>query len=82
VTAQAEPNEVVVEFSDSGPGMADRARLRSVLHHQANREGHRSRPQRQLRRSAGSSGQITCRNKKDGGAVFTLRFPLASHAAT
>jgi K+-sensing histidine kinase KdpD len=27
-------------------------------------------------------GQITCHNKKEGGAVFTMRFPVASRVAT
>jgi len=83
VTAHGEPNEVVVEFSDSGPGMTDPERVFDPFY--------TTKPIGKgtglgLSASYGvvqdHQGQINCRNKKDGGAVFTLRFPLASHAAT
>jgi signal transduction histidine kinase len=83
VTANCEGNEVIVEFSDSGPGMTDPERVFDPFY--------TTKPIGKgtglgLSASYGvvqdHQGQITCRNKKEGGAVFTLRFPLASRAAT
>ncbi len=83
VTAHPQENEVVVEFSDSGPGMADPERVFDPFY--------TTKPIGKgtglgLSASYGvvqdHQGQITCRNKKEGGAVFTLRFPVASRAVT
>jgi signal transduction histidine kinase len=82
VTAHAEGNEVVVEFSDSGPGMTNPERVFDPFY--------TTKPIGKgtglgLSASYGvvqdHQGQITCCNKKEGGAVFTLRFPIASRAA-
>jgi signal transduction histidine kinase len=83
VTANCEGNEVIVEFSDSGPGMTDPERVFDPFY--------TTKPIGKgtglgLSASYGvvqdHQGQITCRNKKEGGAVFTLRFPVASRAVT
>ena len=82
VTARHVNKEVVIEFSDSGPGLADPQRVFDPFY--------TTKPVGKgtglgLSASYGvvqdHHGQITCRNKPDGGAVFTLRFPAAAHAA-
>ena len=82
VTAQHIGTEVVVEFSDSGPGMADPQRVFDPFY--------TTKPVGKgtglgLSATYGvvqdHQGQITCRNKTEGGAVFTLRFPGAAQAA-
>lgn len=83
VTAGCEENEVVVEFSDSGPGMTDPDRVFDPFY--------TTKPIGKgtglgLSASYGvvqdHQGQITCLNKKEGGAVFSMRFPVASRAST
>jgi len=82
VSAKSENNEVVVQFSDSGPGMSDPQRVFDPFY--------TTKPIGKgtglgLSASYGvvqdHQGQITCHNKPDGGAVFVLRFPAASQAA-
>jgi len=75
--------EIVVEFSDSGPGMADPQKVFDPFY--------TTKP---IGKGTGLGlsvtygivqdhhGQITCQNKAEGGAVFTLRFPVASQAAS
>jgi signal transduction histidine kinase len=78
----AEQNEVVVEFSDSGPGLADPQRVFDPFY--------TTKPVGKgtglgLSASYGvvqdHQGHISCHNKPEGGAVFLLRFPIASQAA-
>jgi len=76
-------SEIVVEFSDSGPGMADPQKVFDPFY--------TTKP---IGKGTGLGlsvtygivqdhhGQITCQNKPEGGAVFTLRFPVASQAAS
>jgi signal transduction histidine kinase len=82
VTARHIGNEVVIEFSDSGPGMADPARVFDPFY--------TTKPVGKgtglgLSATYGvvqeHQGQIACRNNPDGGAVFTVRFPAAAQAA-
>ena len=82
VSAKSENNEVVVQFSDSGPGMSDPQRVFDPFY--------TTKPIGKgtglgLSASYGvvqdHQGQITCHNRPDGGAVFVLRFPAASQAA-
>jgi signal transduction histidine kinase len=82
VTARSVNREVVIEFSDSGPGMADAERVFDPFY--------TTKPVGKgtglgLSASYGvvqdHHGHITCRNKPDGGALFTLRFPAAAQAA-
>jgi signal transduction histidine kinase len=82
VTARQVDKEVVVEFSDSGPGMTDAERVFDPFY--------TTKPVGKgtglgLSASYGvmqdHHGHISCRNKPDGGALFTLRFPAAAQAA-
>jgi signal transduction histidine kinase len=82
VTAQHFGNEVVVQFSDSGPGMADPRRVFDPFY--------TTKPVGKgtglgLSATYGvvqdHQGHISCRNKSEGGAVFTLHFPVAAQAA-
>lgn len=82
VTARHIGSEVVIEFSDSGPGMADPQRVFDPFY--------TTKPVGKgtglgLSATYGvvqdHQGHIQCRNKTDGGAVFTLRFPAAAQAA-
>jgi len=82
VTARHIENEVVVEFSDSGAGMADPGRVFDPFY--------TTKPVGKgtglgLSASYGvmqdHHGHIACRNKPDGGAVFTLRFPAVGQTA-
>jgi signal transduction histidine kinase len=82
VTARPVDKEVVVEFSDSGPGLADAERVFDPFY--------TTKPVGKgtglgLSASYGvmqdHHGHISCRNKPDGGALFTLRFPAAAQAA-
>jgi signal transduction histidine kinase len=82
VTARHIGHEIVIEFSDSGPGMADAARVFDPFY--------TTKPVGKgtglgLSASYGvmqdHNGHISCRNKPDGGALFTLRFPAAAQAA-
>jgi two-component system NtrC family sensor kinase len=82
VTARHIGSEVVIEFSDSGPGMADPQRVFDPFY--------TTKPVGKgtglgLSATYGvvqdHQGHIQCRNKTDGGAVFTLRFPGAAQAA-
>jgi signal transduction histidine kinase len=82
VSAKSENNEVVVQFSDSGPGMTDPQRVFDPFY--------TTKP---IGKGTGlglsatygviqdHQGQITCHNKAEGGAVFVVRFPVASQAA-
>jgi signal transduction histidine kinase len=82
VSAKSELNEVVVQFSDSGPGITDPQRVFDPFY--------TTKPIGKgtglgLSASYGvvqdHQGQITCHNKPEGGAMFVLRFPAASQAA-
>ena len=82
VTARHMNGEVVVEFSDSGPGMADPERVFDPFY--------TTKPVGKgtglgLSATYGvvqeHQGHISCRNNPEGGAVFTLRFPAAAQAA-
>jgi signal transduction histidine kinase len=82
VTARHIGREIIIEFSDSGPGMADAERVFDPFY--------TTKPVGKgtglgLSASYGvvqdHQGHISCRNKPDGGALFTLRFPAAAQAA-
>lgn len=82
VTARHIGGEVAIEFSDSGPGMADPARVFDPFY--------TTKPVGKgtglgLSATYGvvqeHQGHISCRNQPKGGAVFTLRFPAAAQAA-
>ncbi len=82
VTARHLDREVVIEFSDSGPGMADPERVFDPFY--------TTKPVGKgtglgLSASYGvvqdHNGHISCRNKPGGGALFNVRFPAAAQAA-
>jgi len=82
VTATGEDNSVVVQFSDTGPGIKEPQRVFDPFY--------TTKPVGKgtglgLSATYGviqdHQGQISCHNKAEGGAVFTLRLPAAPSAA-
>jgi len=83
VKATQENGGIVVEFSDSGPGMADPQKVFDPFY--------TTKP---IGKGTGlglsvtygivqdHQGQINCQNRPEGGAIFSLRFPIASQAAS
>jgi signal transduction histidine kinase len=81
VSAQLQGEEVVLQFSDSGPGIREPHRVFDPFY--------TTKP---IGKGTGLGlsavygvvqdhrGQITCQNQPEGGAVFVLRLPVASHA--
>jgi len=79
VSAQLHGEEVVVEFSDSGPGIKEPNRVFDPFY--------TTKP---IGKGTGLGlsavygvvqdhrGQITCQNKPEGGAIFILRLPVSS----
>jgi signal transduction histidine kinase len=82
VSSRLEAKDVVLEFSDSGPGMRDPQRVFDPFY--------TTKP---IGKGAGLGlsatygvvqdhrGQITCHNRPEGGAIFVLRLPSASQTA-
>jgi signal transduction histidine kinase len=83
VSAQPQGEEVVVQFSDSGPGIKEPLRVFDPFY--------TTKP---IGKGTGLGlsavygmvqehrGQITCQNKPEGGALFVLRLPVASANAS
>jgi signal transduction histidine kinase len=83
VSAQHQGEEVVVQFSDSGPGIKEPHRVFDPFY--------TTKP---IGKGTGLGlsavygvvqdhrGQITCHNKPEGGAVFVLHLPVPSHAGS
>jgi signal transduction histidine kinase len=81
ITAEQRGNEAVLQFSDSGPGIREPQRVFDPFY--------TTKP---VGKGTGlglsavygviqeHSGQITCQNKPEGGALFILRLPLAESA--
>jgi signal transduction histidine kinase len=81
VSARRDGNEVLLEFSDSGPGIRDPKRVFDPFY--------TTKP---VGKGTGLGlsatygvvqdhhGQISCHNRPEGGAVFVLRFPAAQSA--
>jgi signal transduction histidine kinase len=81
VQAQRQGEEVVVQFSDSGPGIKEPARVFDPFY--------TTKP---IGKGTGlglsavygvvqdHQGQISCQNRSEGGAVFELRLPMARQA--
>ena len=83
VSARRDGNEVLIEFSDSGPGMRDPKRVFDPFY--------TTKPVGKgtglgLSATYGvvqdHQGQISCHNRPEGGAVFVLRFPVAQSATS
>jgi signal transduction histidine kinase len=82
VSAQLESGELVVQFSDNGPGIKDPRRVFDPFY--------TTKP---IGKGSGlglsavygvvqdHQGQITCQNNPQGGALFTLRLPVANEAS-
>lgn len=78
ITAAREGEEVVMEFADSGPGVNDPNRVFDPFY-----------TTKQIGKGTGlglsatygmiqdHGGQIECHNRREGGAVFVLRLPVA-----
>jgi len=83
VSAQTQGDEVVVQFSDSGPGIKEPHRVFDPFY--------TTKP---IGKGTGlglsavygvvqdHQGQITCQNRPEGGAVFVLRLPLDTQSGT
>jgi two-component system NtrC family sensor kinase len=81
VSAELDGEEVIVQFSDSGPGVKEPHRVFDPFY--------TTKP---IGRGTGLGlsavygvvqdhhGQITCQNKPEGGAIFMLRLPIARRA--
>ncbi len=81
VSAHLQDNEVVIQFSDNGPGVKEPHRVFDPFY--------TTKP---IGKGTGLGlsavygvvqdhrGQITCQNKPEGGAVFTLHLPVANQA--
>jgi signal transduction histidine kinase len=83
VSATAESQQVVVQFADSGPGIKEPQRVFDPFY--------TTKPVGKgtglgLSASYGviqdHGGMISCQNKPEGGAVFTVRFPVEQAAAS
>jgi signal transduction histidine kinase len=82
ITARREGAEVVLQFSDTGPGIREPQRVFDPFY--------TTKP---VGKGTGlglsavygvvqdHAGQITCRNKPEGGALFIVRLPAAAEAA-
>lgn len=82
ISAQRQAGDIVVQFSDTGPGIQDPQRVFDPFY--------TTKP---VGKGTGlglsavygvvqdHGGQITCRNKPEGGALFTVRFPAAAQPA-
>jgi two-component system NtrC family sensor kinase len=80
VSAQLREEEVIVQFSDTGPGIKEPNRVFDPFY--------TTKP---IGKGTGlglsavygvvqdHSGQITCQNNPEGGAMFTLRLPVAGN---
>lgn len=82
ITAERQNGEVVVQFSDTGPGIREPRRVFDPFY--------TTKPVGQgtgLGLSAvygvvqDHGGQITCHNRPEGGAVFTVKFPTTTETA-
>lgn len=82
ITAQGQGSEVLLQFSDSGPGIRDPQRVFDPFY--------TTKP---VGKGTGlglsavygvvqeHAGQITCRNRPEGGAEFAIRLPVTAQAA-
>ncbi len=82
ITAQRQGSDIVLQFSDSGPGLRDPQRVFDPFY--------TTKP---VGKGTGlglsavygvvqdHGGQITCRNRPEGGAAFTLKLPAVTRAA-
>jgi signal transduction histidine kinase len=82
VTVIKEGDELVMEFSDSGPGIQDPKRIFDPFYTtKAVGKGMGLGLSVTYGVVQDHMGQITCENMPEGGAVFELRFPVAKQSA-
>ncbi len=82
VSVLQEGDELVMEFSDSGPGIRDPRRIFDPFYTtKAVGKGMGLGLSVTYGVVQDHHGQITCENRPEGGAVFELRFPVAKMAA-
>jgi len=79
VGLRREADELVIEFSDSGPGILEPKRVFDPFYTtKAIGKGTGLGLSATYGVVQDHNGQITCNNGPDGGAVFVMRFPLAA----
>jgi two-component system NtrC family sensor kinase len=82
ISAQRQGEDVVLQFSDTGPGLRDPQRVFDPFY---TTKPVGKGPGLGLSAVYGvvqdHGGQITCRNKPDGGALFTLKLPAVVQPA-
>jgi signal transduction histidine kinase len=83
ITAKCDGREIILQFSDSGPGIRDPQRVFDPFY-----------TTKAVGKGSGlglsvvygvvqdHGGQIACENKPQGGALFTLRLPVTTEAAS
>ena len=82
VSVLQEGDELVMEFSDSGPGIRDPRRIFDPFYTtKAVGKGMGLGLSVTYGVVQDHQGQITCENRPEGGAVFELRFPVATQSA-
>lgn len=82
VSVLEEGDELVMEFSDSGPGIRDPQRIFDPFYTtKAVGKGMGLGLSVTYGVVQDHQGQISCENRPEGGAVFELRFPAAKHSA-
>ena len=82
VSVLQEGDELVMEFSDSGPGIRDPQRIFDPFYTtKAVGKGMGLGLSVTYGVVQDHQGQITCENRPEGGAVFVLRFPVAKQPA-
>ncbi len=81
VSVLPEGDELVMEFSDSGPGVRDPQRIFDPFYTtKAVGKGMGLGLSVTYGVVRDHQGQIACENRPEGGAVFTIRFPLAKRS--
>ena len=82
VSVIQEGDELVMEFSDSGPGIRDPQRIFDPFYTtKAVGKGMGLGLSVTYGVVQDHQGQISCENRPEGGAVFVLRFPVAKQSA-
>jgi signal transduction histidine kinase len=78
VSLKQDANELVLEFSDNGPGIQDPKRVFDPFYTtKAIGKGTGLGLSATYGVVQDHNGQITCHNNPEGGAVFVMRFPIA-----
>jgi len=82
VSVLQEGDELVMEFSDCGPGIRDPRRIFDPFYnHQGGGQGYGTGTEcKRTELFQDHQGQISCENRPEGGAVFELRFPVAKQS--